>query len=45
MNNDILNKLYFKQGVFQIEIELRKSKIEDIRRSFFDLKDLDKIRV
>lgn len=45
MNNDTLNKSYLKQGALQTEIEPRKSKIEDIRRSLPDLKDLDKTRV
>ena len=38
-------KSSFSQGVLQTEIEPRKSKIDDIRRSLPDLKDFDKARV
>ena len=40
-----LVNLLFSQGVLQTEIEPRKSKIDDIRRSLPDLKDFDKARV
>lgn len=36
---------FFSQGVLQTEIEPRKSKMEDVRRSLPDLKDFDKARV
>lgn len=45
MDNESLGKSYLEQGALQTEIEPRKSKIEDIRRSLPDLKDFDKTRV
>lgn len=39
------SKSYVYQEALQTEVEPRKSKIEDIRRSLPDLKDFDKARV
>ena len=36
---------FLSQGALQTEVEPRKSKIEDVRRSLPDLKDFDKARV